>query len=449
MKRKTVFFLLLLPALCMLLGGCRFRLTAVDRLLRPPKLTGENAGLQRAFEKAVDTKNVLMKSPTTGLYRSAYVLFDFDGDGEDEAVAFYGDPSDNTVVYMHVFDKNGAGEWVSAADVKGSGSEVYKLDFCDMNGDGIFEIVVCWSLYESRGNKLLTVYEPENREGKFTLRAIATENFTQTLICDLDGNGRDEILSVLADTASEVSRSRGRLFRMNDDFSITLASEAELTPAVSVSALKLEEDPQGGRVFVDFVINDAEIVTDVLCWEAREERLVSLLKEENLQQPPRTARSSKLASGDMDGDGKLEIPVLRELPGAVTLTGEKEEPLYLTAWLDVSEKGLVKKMDCLMLYASSCFFAFDEEWRGSITAVSDVGERSCVFYAYDRANAKRGRELFRIVTLPAGDRRQKPPEGFAVLGSGRSLQYICNITQAGGRLGITPEYIQSHFSIIE
>ena len=71
-----------------------------------------------------------MKTPTTGDYRSSFILYDFDGDGEDEAIALYSYSTDETAVYLHFLDCRG-GEWLSIADIKGSGSEVYKIEFCD------------------------------------------------------------------------------------------------------------------------------------------------------------------------------------------------------------------------------------------------------------------------------------------------------------------------------
>ena len=35
-------------------------------MMHPPALSGENAGIQKAFEKAVNDKNIVMKTPKTG-----------------------------------------------------------------------------------------------------------------------------------------------------------------------------------------------------------------------------------------------------------------------------------------------------------------------------------------------------------------------------------------------
>ena len=128
MKKKLFAMLLLCLCLCFSFSGCNFTLKAVDKMMHPPALSGENAGIQKAFEKAVNDKNIVMKTPTTGDYRSSFILYDFDGDGEDEAIALYSYSTDETAVYLHFLDCRD-GEWLSIADIKGSGSEVYKIDF--------------------------------------------------------------------------------------------------------------------------------------------------------------------------------------------------------------------------------------------------------------------------------------------------------------------------------
>lgn len=454
MKKHPIVRGLLSLFLCLMLSGCSFTLKTVDNLMHPPRLSGENAGMQEAFEKAVNEKNAIMKSPTTGDYRSAYVLYDFDNDEEEEAVTFYCSSTDDTVVYMHVFDKNDAGEWKSVADIKGSGSEVYKIDFCDMNNDGIAEIVVCWSLYESSGNKLMTVYEPDLSSGTFALRSIITETFSQTVICDMDSDGKDEILNIIIDTTSAVSRTYGRLFKMNTNSTISLVSVVELTPAVSISSLKFvineadENDRELPKIFLDSVINDAEIITDVIVWDNSIQALRSLLAGENAAQNPPTARSTKLASNDIDKDGVIEIPVTKALPGAITKSGEEDEALPLTVWLSIESGTLVEKTECLMIYSSSYLFKFDAKWYGNVTVVNDISERACIFYKYSSATKKSGEELFRIITVPSVDWQHKPKEDYIVITESVSLTYACQITAAGAAMRITEDYIAAHLSVI-
>lgn len=51
MKKKLFAMLLLCLCLCFSFSGCNFTLKAVDKMMHPPALSGENAGIQKAFEK--------------------------------------------------------------------------------------------------------------------------------------------------------------------------------------------------------------------------------------------------------------------------------------------------------------------------------------------------------------------------------------------------------------
>ena len=445
MKKKLFAMLLLCLCLCFSFSGCNFTLKAVDKMMHPPALSGENAGIQKAFEKAVNDKNIVMKTPTTGDYRSSFILYDFDGDGEDEAIALYSYSTDETAVYLHFLDCRD-GEWLSIADIKGSGSEVYKIDFCDMNSDGRSEIVVCWSLYESRGNKIMTVYEPDSSSGTFVLRSILTENYSQSITCDIDTDGKAEIFNVIISSSSDINKTYGRLFKMDDSGSIYLAGETEMTPAVSISLLKCETG-SNPHIFVDSVISDSAVITDVI--GLSDGKPVSLLTSGNSSDSPATERSSKLSFADIDKDGRFEIPVSLPLPNSYSVSGDDTEPLSLTVWYGLDNGALYEKSERLMLYSSSYMFSFDKKWVGTVCVKNDIQERTSTFYLYDSTAQKNGAELFSVVTVPSTDWQHKPKDGYTVIFQTSTLTYAARITEAGKNMKITEEYIREHSNAIE
>lgn len=463
--KKSIFGIAALTiVLCFALSGCSLKIFSIDEMMHPPKLSGVNSGIQEAFEKAVSKKNITMKTPTAGDYRSSYVLLDFDNDGEDEAITFYSNSTDETVVYMHLLDSVD-GKWTSIADIKGLGSEVYKIDFCDMNGDGVLEIVVCWSLYESRGNKIVSVYEPDISNGETVLKSIISENFSQIITCDMNGDGRDEIFNVIIDNTSGVNKTYGRLLKMNDDYTISLAGNIELTPAVSISSIKAEElteelnnndnvdasdnSTQLTRVFIDSVINDTDMITDVVYWDKSADMLVSPLTAANSAEVPATLRSSRLSSVDIDKDGEFEVPLNYLLPNSYSKIGDTQEPLFLTSWYQFKDGAFTEKSKKLMLYSSSYMFTFDETILNSVSVTNDISERVCIFYKYNEKTGKTGNEIFRIVTIPAADWQHRPKRDYSILYESDTLVYVCKITVAGENMAITDDYLKSNFSVIE
>lgn len=121
MKKFRIFTaFILLFAFVFSFSGCSFRLTSIENLIRPPRLSGEYQGLQDAFEKSVKTP-VSLKAPENGSYQSAVVTFDADKNGAEEAIIFYtaDDKKSDTVTFsMFKFDEKGM---VSGRRLRGLG----------------------------------------------------------------------------------------------------------------------------------------------------------------------------------------------------------------------------------------------------------------------------------------------------------------------------------------
>lgn len=445
MKQKCVLLLLsflLIFGLC----SCSARITAVDELMRPPRLSGENSGIQEAFERAIQNKSVQIKTPTSGAYRSAYVLYDFDGDDTQEAITFYRDTEDETTAYMHVLDFNGT-RWESVADIKGKGSEVYEIDFCDMNGDGRQEIVVCWSLFESAGGRVLTVYTPRVNETTVSLRELAQEPFTQMLPMDVNADGRDEIFLMLITTEFGANRTICRVLAMDDEFGIYAMDSLELVPALSVLSLQAANMQEGTAVvYADCVLNESIAVTEVVYWDTASHCLCAPLTEDNRALVPQTARSASLSCMDVDADGVPEIPTQQFYSNAVTAVGNERQTLPLTVWLSFDGSALQETTSALMLSGASCAFQLTAAELQSLTVVYEPAAQICSFYR-QLSDGTRGDLLF-ILSVMATAKWEEGENGARVFlaESGRRT-YAYEITQAGEASGITPSGLQERFAV--
>ena len=445
MKRKyvlPVLSVLLIFGLC----SCSARIATVDELMRPPRLSGENSGIQEAFERATQNKSVQIKTPTSGAYRSAYVLYDFDGDDTQEAITFYRDTEDETTAYMHVLDFNGT-RWESVADIKGKGSEVYEIDFCDMNGDGRQEIVVCWSLFESAGGRVLTVYTPRVNETTVSLRELAQEPFTQMLPMDVNADGRDEIFLMLITTEFGANRTICRVLAMDDEFGIYAMDSLELVPALSVLSLQAANMQEGTAVvYADCVLNESIAVTEVVYWDTASHCLRAPLTEDNRALVPQTARSASLSCMDVDADGVPEIPTQQFYSNAVTAVGNERQTLPLTVWLSFDGSALQETTSALMLSGASCAFQLTAAELQSLTVVYEPAAQICSFYR-QLSDGTRGDLLF-ILSVMATAKWEEGENGARVFlaESGRRT-YAYEITQAGEAFGVTPSGLQERFAV--
>ena len=102
MKRISAVFSACLFAL--LFGGCFSIASTTAELMRAPKLTEEQAAVNRALSTALGTEDYKLKYPLSGSYRSAYVFYDIDGDAVQEALVFYQPPIEGSGVRINILD---------------------------------------------------------------------------------------------------------------------------------------------------------------------------------------------------------------------------------------------------------------------------------------------------------------------------------------------------------
>ena len=90
MKFRSALIAVLLAVIIAVFSGCgSFSFNSAENLIRPPKLSGSDGELQDAFEKAVSEKGeYILRYPSGGEHRSAFVRYDCDKDGNDEAFVF-------------------------------------------------------------------------------------------------------------------------------------------------------------------------------------------------------------------------------------------------------------------------------------------------------------------------------------------------------------------------
>ena len=146
MKLKNAAVVILSLFLCVSLCSCKMFTADTAELLSPPALTGDIAPIASAISASAGGEYTL-KYPSVGNYRSAVVQNDIDGDGIMEAFAFYSmTEEESTVMYVNVIcSKNG--KWKSVAKQKIVAGGVDRVDFCDLDGDGISEILIGWEIY--------------------------------------------------------------------------------------------------------------------------------------------------------------------------------------------------------------------------------------------------------------------------------------------------------------
>lgn len=449
MKLKRILSIVLVVTMLLLTSGCSLNFFSTDSLLKPPALTGKSGEVQEAFNKLMSGKNFQLKTPSKGEYKSAFVLYDFDNDSEEEALVFYTDSSTDTSVRIAVLDcvKN---TWILIDDINGSGSGVYDVTFPDLNGDNLPEIVVGWTLFDNKFTKMLTVYGVDcKNDNVLKIETLANEYFNSKAYIDLNSNGNPDLLLVYLDDSGEVQNSYFRAFSLEDGNVIVKFSELLLDSSItSVSAINYDyiilDDKEYTRVFIDCLKSDTSIFTEVISWD-----LLTSKAGRVIQDPAKTTlRSSKLLTCDIDNDGNFEIPVTTKF-----FSEKKESSIVISGvvynftmleWENLEEDKSVNEIKTFYNPIHSYLFKFP--WGDNLTVKFDKIENQTNYCIWNTSTNEIEDILFSIRFVEK-DSDDVYGEEF-ILKSTNDGDFIYEITSYGESFGITDKTIKSSFIMI-
>ena len=130
MKKLILFFASAVFCLCF--SGCTVFETDTEALMKPPVFTEEQEKLNAALTEVIGEDYVL-KYPKTGEINSAFLFEDLDGDGTEEAMAFYSVLDE--ITRINVLKKDGE-DWVSVYTAPGFYGEIKSADFINLDEKG-------------------------------------------------------------------------------------------------------------------------------------------------------------------------------------------------------------------------------------------------------------------------------------------------------------------------
>ncbi|MDE6997884.1 MAG: VCBS repeat-containing protein, partial [Oscillospiraceae bacterium] len=135
-KRLLLLFAALLP---LLLGGCMLSASA-EELYALPQLPEEYQALRACISEVLET-GAEYAAPQAGGNLPPVQMVDLNGDGSDEALAFFRVSSEERPLRIYIFQAVEDG-YRQAAVIEGSGTSIHSIRYEDMDGDGVREILV-------------------------------------------------------------------------------------------------------------------------------------------------------------------------------------------------------------------------------------------------------------------------------------------------------------------
>ena len=446
MRLKLIVSVLLIIAM---FTGCSSLKDDNTDLIRPPKATGDKAGIQELIELQAGGKYTF-KYPQSGDYRSAITMKDLDGDGSDEAIALFRPAADQSTTGAQgginiMIMKEISDTWTSIGSFISNNAEVNRIQFADINGDGVLETLVGLNNYASTANQLIVYYF----KGNEIEQLIMNQTYNEIIVDDFTGNGLDDVL-LLSLPGSE-GTATVQLIKsaanktdyevVNTTMNPEITQYSKITYGVITSGM--DDDEQCYGLVIDGVKVNGSLSTEVVYWDKKDGRIRDSYNM--VEDPTITDRTTQTVSKDINSDGVLEIPTVRPM------YKEKNEPSDIicneTEWTvyDVNEKKFIKMLDTVVNYSDGYFFVIPASWQNKITARYDVTTKTMDFYEW-KAN-KKGELLLRLQVFTDKE-WESVSNGYTKISAGKNAVFAKQNITVSGDLVLSDNEIIQNFQLI-
>ena len=263
MKRK-LFITIASALLAVALTGCSPLGLDAQTLMKPPKATGERQEIYSVLEEKANHQ-LTLRYPKAGEYRSAIVMKDVTGDGNDEAIAFYtkGDEPYTIISVISQID----GTWTEIASYKNPSTQIDRICFGDFNGNGIVDFAIGWG-NSTTGTSELNLYTYKDE----TIKEVPTKELYNELAVVEFESGKNGILTIRLQTKE--SPSTAKLFTISNG-SISLLGTAKLDSDVTkynkVTVGKISANDYG--IILDGMKSARTYQTEILYWDRNDYKL--------------------------------------------------------------------------------------------------------------------------------------------------------------------------------
>lgn len=351
---------LLLAALLFCLSGCYSG--NIDQYFSLPMASEEYRQLQSLIDEELASGSEYA-APIHGSYRQSVQLSDVDGDGADEALAFFRDAAKNPKI--NIYDSEN-GEHQLALSISGEGSSIGRIDYADLTGDGQKELLVSWQI--SSGLSVLGVYSLAGWSGNVLLSTDSAEFVTG----DINRDGCDELLNLRAANSTTY---------LVDQYTFPLGQEPQATSAAlsaGISALqRLRMVTLAGdapALLAESTLTTGDLVSDLFV--CRDGSLINLTMNRTTQISETRRSYSLVYAQDIDGDGSTEIPHPQQL------YSRGDEVFWSIAWFRYDASGRASTiMTTYHCVTDNWYLVLPSGWDVGLTVRRDdsvSGERAVI-----------------------------------------------------------------------
>ncbi len=356
---KKSLILTFIIVFTVMLNSCKFSGLDSDTLLTPPQMNAADREILRVLESVTSSYKLIY--PKTGGYQTAITSADIMSDDKNEAVCFYLDGNNNTVSFIILESIDNV--WTIRGKYDSRASGVERVNFCDLNGDGVKEIVIGWQFLSGE-------------EKALEILGFGPDTAMQSLYTGMYNNfiAFDDCVVVVSRNTTGKTASASLIGRLNNSVSIlnTVSLNNSITGFISVQSGQLPDSRRA--IYIDEQLESLMYTTEVLIIEPQGElsRSFGTINTQSI-------RTRAYRCMDINGDKRLDIPVEKTFPEYVR--NDVAENLTYVEWYDYDGSSINLITTAYTSINEQFMIKLPDEWIGNITIqrTSDT-ERSVQFY---------------------------------------------------------------------
>ena len=427
MKKRILAFAALLAGM-LLLGGCAGR--TVDEMYSLPRRSSQNNDLREVVEAAME--GVTYAAPVSGENQESVQTADLDGDGVEEYLVFARGEKDSSLQIL-LFRQNADRKYEHWETIVCKGASFEQIQYAPIDDKPGDELIVGTWINE-QVTRTVSLYSFAS--GQTT--KIKSMIYIKFVVCDLDSNGRSELM-VIQNGEAEADSGSVRLYSYSDG-NVVGSVEAKLSVSPEhirrIAVNKLDSGEPA--VYVASASNENAVITDIFA--LRDETFSNISQSSDLGTSMQTLRNYFVYAEDLNNDGILELPSLLSM---MYNTTEQN----LIRWFTIDING--RETDKLYTFHNiedGWYIQLDGQWIDRFAA-----EKNETIYSFYMWNNSYGTAVpvFTVYTLTGKDRDiQAQEQNRFPLYRGEDVVYAAKLESGSAIYGMTESYLRSNFHLI-
>ena len=441
--------------LCLLLTGCFFR--PVDELYAIPQPSRDYEALQARLSEVV-AQGGEYAAPLTGEMIQSVQLQDLDGDGRQEAIAFFRMSSEEKPLKIYIFRQVGE-EYETFSIIEGAGAAINCVDYVQMDDEPFKEVVVSWQMTAQVHSLAAYSVGPEQVE------ELVRTDYDSYKLFDMDQDNQQELV-VFRTAAGSVPQAE--LYDFDGVLSRTSAAPLSVGAYVGADGTIKSEyltAVQTGyladkvpALFASSSYGESGAITDVFA--VRDGKLENVTLKPETGESEETVRFyTQVSVRDINGDGVMELP--QPVPLADYRIATDTVSFWLVHWRQFDSQGnAVQVFTTYHNERDGWYFILPDEWDNNLTlSRSDLaggGERGVTFSYWPSGSGVEPKPFLTIYKLTGTNRaiRARSGERFVLYPMNAldhpeetATLYAAEFRD-GWDCGLTQEQVRERFSII-